>query len=214
MSPRSACGWPEWEEKNLLSWLDSHRGLSWKALSDAYYEEYQVDRSVESLRGKKYHILRKQRRTGAKVPGRSGKQKRPGDVRRSLVDSGSRSTLPENTSAQRNIDKWFQTILAADPSQSGDSDKPAQTGTLENTYEILLFFLYKRLIFCHRLRDASTASVLASKNTIVVLDVGLCTSCLCRQEIEIPANRTSTLAACHRLERYIAMSKEQWPTIR
>lgn len=127
MSPRSACGWPEREEKNLLSWLDSHRGLSWKALSDAYYEEYQVYRSVESLRGKKYHILRKQRRTGAKVPGHSGRQKRPGDVRRSLVDSGSRSTLPENTSAQRNIDKWFQTILAADPSQSGDSDKPAQT---------------------------------------------------------------------------------------
>ena len=127
MSPRSACGWPEWEEKNLLSWLDSHRGLSWKALSDAYYEEYQVDRSVESLRGKKYHILRKQRRTGAKVPGRSGRQKRPGDVRRSLVDSGSRSPLPDNNSAQRNIDKWFQTILAADPSQSGDSDKPAQT---------------------------------------------------------------------------------------
>ncbi|CAP74106.1 hypothetical protein PCH_Pc04g00120 [Penicillium rubens Wisconsin 54-1255] len=117
MSPRSACGWPEWEEKNLLSWLDSHRGLPWKALSDAYYEEYQVYRSVESLRGKKYHILRKQRRTGAKVPGHSGRQKRPGDVRRSLVDSGSRSTLPENTSAQRNIDKRFQTILAADPSQ-------------------------------------------------------------------------------------------------
>jgi hypothetical protein len=127
MSPRSACGWPEREEKNLPSWLDAHRDLSWKALSDAYYEEYQVDRSVESLRGKKYHILRKQRRTGAKAPGRSGKQKRPGDMRRSLVDSGSRSPLPDNNSAQRNIDKWFQTILAADPSQSGDSDKPAQT---------------------------------------------------------------------------------------
>ncbi len=131
MSPRSACGWPEWEEKNLLSWLDTHPGLSWKALSGAYLEEYQVDRSVESLRGKRYHILRKQRRTGAKVPGRSGKQKRPGDVRRSLVDSGSRSTLPENTSAQSNIDKWFQAILAADPSQSGDSDKPAQTARSE-----------------------------------------------------------------------------------
>ncbi|CAP79444.1 hypothetical protein PCH_Pc19g00280 [Penicillium rubens Wisconsin 54-1255] len=127
MSPRSACGWPEWEEKNLLSWLDAHRDLSWKALSDAYYEEYQVGRSVESLRGKKYHIMRKQHRTGAKVPRRSVKQKRPGDVRRSAVDSGSRSTLPDNTSAQRNIDKRFQTILAADPSQSGDSDKPAQT---------------------------------------------------------------------------------------
>jgi hypothetical protein len=127
MSPRSACGWPEWEEKSLLSWLDAHWDLSWKALSDAYYDEYQVDRGVESLRGKKYHILRKQRRTGADVPGCSGKQKRPGDVRRSPVDSGSRSTLPDNTSAQRNIGKCFQTFLAADPSQPGDSDKPAQT---------------------------------------------------------------------------------------
>ncbi|KAJ5041917.1 hypothetical protein NUH16_011205 [Penicillium rubens] len=99
MSLRSVCGWPEWEEKNLLSWLDSYRGLPWKALSDVYYEEYQVYRSVESLRGKKYYILRKQRRTGAKVPGHLGRQKRLGDVRRSLVDSGSRSTLPENTSA-------------------------------------------------------------------------------------------------------------------
>ncbi|OQD77384.1 hypothetical protein PENANT_c107G05285, partial [Penicillium antarcticum] len=41
MSPRNACGWPEWEEKNLLPWLDAHPELSWKALSDAYYEEYQ-----------------------------------------------------------------------------------------------------------------------------------------------------------------------------
>ncbi|CDM32567.1 unnamed protein product [Penicillium roqueforti FM164] len=69
-----------------------------KALSDTYYEEYQVYRSVESLQGKKYHILRKQHRTSAKVPGHSGRQKRPGDVRHSLVDSGSQSTLPENTS--------------------------------------------------------------------------------------------------------------------
>lgn len=127
MSTRSACGWPEWEEKNLLLWLDAHRDLSWKALSDAYYEEYQVDRSVESLRGKRYHILRKQRRTGAKAPERSGKQQRSDDVRCSLVKSGSQSTLPENASAQRNIDKWFQTILAADSSQPADSDKLGQT---------------------------------------------------------------------------------------
>ncbi|CAQ00004.1 hypothetical protein PCH_Pc22g27160 [Penicillium rubens Wisconsin 54-1255] len=127
MSPRNACGWPEWEEKSLLSWLYAHRDLSWKALSDAYYEEYQVDRSVESLREKKYHILRKQRCTGAKVSGRSGKQKPPGGMRRSLVNSDSRSPLPDNNSAQRNIDKWFQKVLAADPSQSGVSDKPAQT---------------------------------------------------------------------------------------
>lgn len=51
MSPRSASGWPEWEEKNLLSWLDAHQELSWKARSDAYYEQHRVVRSAESLRG-------------------------------------------------------------------------------------------------------------------------------------------------------------------
>ncbi|CAP79494.1 hypothetical protein PCH_Pc19g00780 [Penicillium rubens Wisconsin 54-1255] len=153
MSPRSACGWPEWEEKNFLSWLDAHRDLSWKALSDAYYEEYQVDRSVESLRGKKYHILRKQRRAGAKIPGRSSKQKRPGDVRRSLVDSGSRSTLPDNTSAQRNIDKWFQTILAADPSQSGDSDKPAKTTRSQKHADLLPQAAWRQHRFRTRLKE-------------------------------------------------------------
>jgi hypothetical protein len=59
MSPRSTVGWPEWEEENLLPWLDENRTLSWKALQDAYYEQYGVKRSPESLRGKMYHILRK-----------------------------------------------------------------------------------------------------------------------------------------------------------
>lgn len=76
MSPRSASGWPEWEEKNLLSWLDAHRELSWKARSDAYYEQHRVARSAESLRGKKYHILRKCRPTEARSSNRSGNQKR------------------------------------------------------------------------------------------------------------------------------------------
>jgi hypothetical protein len=65
MSPRSEVAWAEWEEKNLLPWLDAHRALPWKARSHAYSEQYQMDRSAESLRGKKYHILRKQRRIGA-----------------------------------------------------------------------------------------------------------------------------------------------------
>ncbi|KAJ6070751.1 hypothetical protein N7467_012070 [Penicillium canescens] len=125
MSPRSASGWPEWEEKNLLSWLDAHRELSWKARSDAYYEEYRVDRSVGSLRGKKYHILRKQRCTGTKSPKHPGKQKRLGAVRRSVA--ASLSTLPTKTPAQRNIGKWFHTILAADSSQPDDSNEPTQT---------------------------------------------------------------------------------------
>ncbi|OGE46370.1 hypothetical protein PENARI_c338G11402, partial [Penicillium arizonense] len=126
MSQRSAHGWPEWEEKNLLPWLDAHPKLSWKALSDAYYEEYQVHRSVESLRGKKYHILRKQTEASQSP----GKPKRAIAVRRSVADSASQSSLSAKTPAQRNIGKWFQTILAADPSQPDDSKKPTQTNPI------------------------------------------------------------------------------------
>ncbi|OGE46861.1 hypothetical protein PENARI_c097G02685 [Penicillium arizonense] len=132
MSPRRAYGWPEWEEKNLLPWLDAHPELSWKALSDAYYEEYQVHRSVESLRGKKYHILRKQSRTGAKASQNPDKPKRAVAVRRSVVDCASQSNLSAKTPAQRNIDKWFQTILAADPNQPDDSKKPTQTNSISD----------------------------------------------------------------------------------
>ena len=116
MSTRSEVGWSEWEEKNLLSWLDAHRALSWKARSDAYYEQYQVDRSVESLRGKMYHILRKQRRTGARSPKHSGNRNRAGTVRRSVGRRASLATLPNKRPAQSNIEKWFQTILTAEPS--------------------------------------------------------------------------------------------------
>ncbi|OQE41480.1 hypothetical protein PENNAL_c0735G10197, partial [Penicillium nalgiovense] len=52
MSPRSEVAWEEWEEKNLLAWLDAHRVLPRKARSHAYYEQYQVDRRFESAREK------------------------------------------------------------------------------------------------------------------------------------------------------------------
>ena len=127
MSPRSAMGWSEWEEKNLLSWLDAHQALSWKARSDAYYKQYRVNRGVESLRGKKYHILRKHRRTGARSPEHPGNQKRSGAVRRLAGRRASPATLPNKTPAQRNIDKWFQTILTAEDSHTGDSNESTET---------------------------------------------------------------------------------------
>ncbi|KAJ5267770.1 hypothetical protein N7478_010578 [Penicillium angulare] len=61
MTPHNAVGWSAWEEENLLPWLESNRNLTWKALSIAYWQQYRVRRSVESLRGKKHHILRKRR---------------------------------------------------------------------------------------------------------------------------------------------------------
>ncbi|CAG8294369.1 unnamed protein product [Penicillium olsonii] len=126
MSPRSALGWPEWEEKNLLSWLDAHQELSWKARSDAYYEQHRVARSVESLRGKKYHILRKCRHTGAKSSDHSGDQKQSKDARHSTGRRASLAALPNKISDKSKIDKWFETILTAGASQT-DSNGSSQT---------------------------------------------------------------------------------------
>ncbi|CAG8056002.1 unnamed protein product [Penicillium salamii] len=126
MSPRSASGWPEWEENNLLSWLDAHRELSWKARSDAYYEQHRVARNAESLRGKKYHILRKCRHTGAKSSDHSGHQKKSKPVRGLVGRRAALSALPHNISAESNIDKWFETILTAEASQT-DSNGSSQT---------------------------------------------------------------------------------------
>lgn len=56
----NAIGWSQSEADNLLPWLSRHRELSWEARSRAYFRQYRVVRTVESLRGKKYQILRKQ----------------------------------------------------------------------------------------------------------------------------------------------------------
>jgi hypothetical protein len=116
MSPRSKVVWSEWEEENILSWLDAHRLLPWKARSDAYYEQHQVRRSVESLRGKKYHILRKQRGIRAELPKHSGNRSQAGASRRSVGGRDSLENLPKKRAAQSNIAKWFETILTAEPS--------------------------------------------------------------------------------------------------
>ncbi|KAJ5982338.1 hypothetical protein N7451_012438 [Penicillium sp. IBT 35674x] len=117
MSSHGTMSWSEREEENLLRWLDKNRALPWKALPNAYSEQFGVDRSVESLRGKKYHILRKQGRFNArsKVQGHR-KRKRPS--RRSVGMQASHSNAPANNAAQSNIDLWFKTILTAEPSLS------------------------------------------------------------------------------------------------
>ena len=163
MSPRSASGWPEWEEKNLLTWLDAHRELS--ARSDAYYEQHRVARSAESLRGKKYHILRKCRRTGGRASDRSGNQKQSKAVRRSTGRKASLAALPNKMSTKSNIDKWFETILTAEASQT-DSNESSQTKTPRTGTKYIscyhqLSSTHYKLILCHRSCDASINPVLA-----------------------------------------------------
>ena len=131
MSPRSTVGWPEWEEENLLPWLDENRNLSWKALQDAYYEQYGVNRSPDSLRGKMYHILRKQRPTVARPSKNAGRRKRSGAIRPRVGNRCSPSKLPNKSAARSNIDRWFETILTTDPSptDSSGSTKTKESGS-------------------------------------------------------------------------------------
>ena len=122
MSPRGTMGWSEREEENLLPWLDENRTLPWKALPDAYCERFGVNRSVESLRGKKYHILRKKGRTNARSHKSHGRRKRPGPSRHPIGMKASQSDAPVKAATQSNIDLWFQTILTADPSSTDSSE--------------------------------------------------------------------------------------------
>ncbi|KAJ5976575.1 hypothetical protein N7481_010282 [Penicillium waksmanii] len=119
MSQHSSLGWSEWEENNLLPWLHAHRALSWDARAAAYNEQYGTSRTVESLRGKKYHILRKRRLNRAKVSRQRSVPKRQKRIRRL---GGARKRFPafKNTKA-RNIDQWLQRIPSAESTASENS---------------------------------------------------------------------------------------------
>ena len=135
MSPRSEVAWEEWEEKNLLPWLDAHRALPWKARSHAYSARYQVGRSVESLRGKKYHILRKQRRIGARPlehPGHPSHPSRAG-AHRSAGHKALLANLTSRRPAQSNIEKWIQTILTTETSQIDSIESTKRKGSRPGT---------------------------------------------------------------------------------
>jgi hypothetical protein len=59
MYSRSSTGWSEWEEDNLLPWLEENSDLPWTDRTQAYSKQLGVTRSVESLRGKKISYLTK-----------------------------------------------------------------------------------------------------------------------------------------------------------
>lgn len=154
MSPRSEIVWSEWEEENILSWLDAHRALPWKARSDAYYEQHQVRRSVESLRGKKYHILRKQRGTGAKLPKQSENRSQAGAARRSVGGRASLEALPKKGPDQSNTAKWFHTILTADPSHTDTIESTEKKGSRPGMNRPLSTIGYKLIVHIRR-REAT-----------------------------------------------------------
>jgi hypothetical protein len=106
-----------------------------------------VDRSVESLRGKKYPILREQRRIGAKSRKHPGHRSRAG-AHRSAGRNASLANLTRRRPAQSNIEKWVQTILTTETSHN-DSIEINKDERLETRYE---------LIFIHLLLQVNHAS--------------------------------------------------------
>ncbi|KZN87614.1 hypothetical protein EN45_061740 [Penicillium chrysogenum] len=124
MSPRSEVAWEAWEKKHLSpGWtlighcrgnpapMDIMNNIRWTEAS--------------SLRGKKYHILRKQRRTGSGSPKHAAHRNRAGACR-SVGHKASLANLTSRRPAQSNIEKCFQTILRTEPSHI-DSIESAKT---------------------------------------------------------------------------------------
>ncbi|KAJ5974875.1 hypothetical protein N7481_008582 [Penicillium waksmanii] len=119
MSQHSSLGWSEWEEDKLLPWLNTNRALSWDARAAAYHEQYGIKRTVESLRGKNYHILRKRRLNRAKLSRQRSVPKRQKRIRRL---GGARKRFPAFTDTKaRNIDQWLQRIPSAESTTSDNS---------------------------------------------------------------------------------------------
>ncbi|KAJ5240397.1 uncharacterized protein N7469_001988 [Penicillium citrinum] len=113
MSQHSSQNWPKWEEDNLLPWLDAHRELSWEARAEAYYEELGIRRRIDSIRGKKYHILRKRCLARPKASAQRKDQKRQRRLRRL---GGPRKGFASLSKAKDdNIDQWLQKIPSEGP---------------------------------------------------------------------------------------------------
>ncbi|KAJ5556076.1 hypothetical protein N7513_003718 [Penicillium frequentans] len=132
MYPRSILSWSEQEEENLLQWLDKNRALPWKDLPDAYRERFGVDRSVGSLRGKKYHILRKNGRTTARSPKSQGRRKRREPACHSVEQTVIHSDASADTATRSNIDLWFQTILASEAGSADSSESALTKGSISD----------------------------------------------------------------------------------
>jgi hypothetical protein len=152
MSQHSSLGWSEWEEGNLLPWLEANRALSWDARAAAYNQQYGTSRTVESLRGKKYHILRKRRLNRAKVSRQRSVPKRQKRIRRL---GGARKRFPAFTNTKaRNIDQWLQRIPSAESTASENSSatEKSHSGTQASPLSALLANL-----ICHSLHYTSSA---------------------------------------------------------
>ncbi|MGV2369800.1 MAG UNVERIFIED_CONTAM: hypothetical protein MIK80_25130, partial [Klebsiella quasipneumoniae] len=83
----------------------------------------------------KYHILRKQRRIGARPLEHSGHPSHPSraGAHRSAGHKASLANLTSRRPAQSNIEKWFQTILTTETSQIDSIESTKRKGSRPGT---------------------------------------------------------------------------------
>jgi hypothetical protein len=149
MYSRSATAWSKREEDNLLPWLEENRELPWTARSHTLSEQFRVYGSVKSLRGKKYHILRK-RRLGCVRPSlRALTSKGQRKLRRLRATSNVRCNLSSSDSIScRNVKQWLHDI----PEVVSDGVKSQELPLAETSscgmIKSSLFLWIKAYYFC------------------------------------------------------------------
>ncbi|KAJ5904656.1 uncharacterized protein N7473_001572 [Penicillium subrubescens] len=126
MYSRNATPWSKREEDNLLPWLEENSELPWIARSGAYLDQVGVKRSVESLRGKKYHILRKRRHGRVRPSRRTTTSKGRGKSRRPRATSNTRCNLSSSDSIScRNVRRWLHDIPEVAPDGVKSQELPS-----------------------------------------------------------------------------------------
>jgi hypothetical protein len=147
MYSRSATPWSKREEDNLLPWLEENSELPWIARSDAYLDQVGVKRSVESLRGKKYHILRKRRLGRVRPSQRATTSKGRGKSRR--LRATARCNLSSSDSIScGNVRRWLHDIPEVAPDGVKSQELPSVEVSSYGMRRSSLFLRFKAYSFC------------------------------------------------------------------
>ena len=147
MYSRSATPWSKREEDNLLPWLKENSELPWIARPDAYLEQVGVKRSVESLRGKKYHILRKRRLGRVRPSQRATTSESRGKSRR--LRATTRCNLSSGDSSScGNVRRWLHDIPEGAPDGVKSQELPSAEASSYGMRRPSLFLWFKAYYLC------------------------------------------------------------------
>jgi hypothetical protein len=147
MYSRSATPWSKREEDNLLPWLKENSELPWIARPDAYLEQVGVKRSVESLRGKKYHIPRK-RRLGRVRPSRRATTSEGRGKSRRLRATTRCNLSSSDSSSCGNVRRWLHDIPEVAPDGVKSQELPLAEASSYGMRRSSLFLRLKAYYFC------------------------------------------------------------------